>query len=243
MKTTRFARRDSLPLYERVSADLKKEIDKGVYKVGDLLPSENELCASYNTTRPTVRQALHRLINMGYIVRQQGKGSIVAEPKRALGILSVNGVTAGVGSKKLKTAILQKPTERDWHPELLQEISEAEHKAGCVYFTRLRFIDNKPIIFEETFISNIGMKGLTRCNLENKSLFKTLGDRYNMEIKGGMQKIWAKKADKAIGDLLKVKRNSPIVFVKRKLNTNIKGVNIYSWLSGSTEEYYLEDFF
>ena len=67
--------RETVLLYERVTADLKKEIDKGVYKVGDLLPSENELCASYNTTRPTVRQALLRLINMGYIIRHKGKAA------------------------------------------------------------------------------------------------------------------------------------------------------------------------
>ncbi|HEY9486970.1 MAG TPA: GntR family transcriptional regulator, partial [Chryseosolibacter sp.] len=81
MKAVRInSKGETIPLYERVTADLKKDIDKGIYKVGDLLPSENELCASYNITRPTVRQALLRLINMGYIIRYKGKGSIVAEP-------------------------------------------------------------------------------------------------------------------------------------------------------------------
>ena len=235
--------RETVPLYERVTADLKKEIDKGVYKVGDLLPSENELCASYNTTRPTVRQALLRLINMGYIIRHKGKGSIVAQPKRALGILSVSGVTAGVGPEKLRTSILQKPIARQWPIELSPELNEIELAAGWIYFTRLRIISDRPVLFEETFISNLGLKDLLKSNLENRSLFKTLNDRYNMEIKGGMQRIWAKKADKAISDLLMIKRNSPIVYVKRKLNTNIKDVNIYSWLSCNTQEYYLEDYF
>ena len=237
------SRRDSVPLYERVTADLKKEIDQGVYKVGDLLPSENDLCASYNTTRPTVRQALLRLMNMGYIVRHKGKGSIVAEPKRALGILSVSGVTAGVGPEKLKTSILQKPVARQWPVDLLPEVNGVELAAGCIYFTRVRIISDRPVLFEETFITNLGLKGLLKCNLENRSLFKTLNDRYNMEVIGGMQRIWAKKADKAISDLLKIKRNSPILYVKRKLKTNIKDVNIYSWLSCDTQDYYLEDYF
>jgi GntR family transcriptional regulator/GntR family frlABCD operon transcriptional regulator len=43
--------------------------------------------------------------------------------------------------------------------------------------------------------------------------------------------------------LLKIKRNSPILYVKRKLKTNIKDVNIYSWLSCDTQDYYLEDYF
>lgn len=236
-------RRETVPLYERVIVDLKKEIDEGIYKVGDLLPSENELCASYNTTRRTVREALLRLINMGYIIRYKGKGSIVAEPKRALGILSVSGVTAGVRPEKLKTSILQKPIARQWPIELLPELNEIELAAGCIYFTRLRIISNRPVLFEETFISNLGMQNLTKTNLDNRSLFKTLNEQYNIEIKGGMQRIWAKKADKPISELLKIKRNSPIVYMKRKMHTNIKDLNIYAWLSCDTQDYYLEDYF
>jgi Transcriptional regulators len=244
MKAVRInSKGETIPLYERVTADLKKDIDKGIYKVGDLLPSENELCASYNITRPTVRQALLRLINMGYIIRYKGKGSIVAEPKRALGILSVSGVTEGVGPEKLKTSILQKPIARQWPDGLLSEVNEIELAAGCIYFTRLRIISSRPVLFEETFISNLGLKDLLKSNLENRSLFKTLSDRYDMEIKGGMQRIWAKRADKATSDLLQIKRNSPIVYMRRKLNTNIKDLNIYSWLYCNTQDYYLEDYF
>ncbi len=230
-------------MYKKVILDLRKEIENGSYKKGSLLPSENDLCDTYNTTRPTIRQALSELSNMGYIIRYKGKGSIVAEPKKALGILSVNGVTAGVGSKKLKTVILQKPTLRTWPGDLLDELSEKELRGNCIYFTRLRNIFNTPILFEETFISNFDLPQFEKRNLENRSLFKILSEHYNIEIKGGMQKIWAKKANPSISKLLKVKRNTPVVYVRRKLKTNIKDLNIYSWVFCNTEEYYLEDFF
>lgn len=90
------------PLYQILINDLKKQIDDGLYQIGDFLPSENELCKQYNTTRPTVRQALSALVNANYIIRKHGKGSIVTEPKNGLGILSVKGVTAGLGKKKIK---------------------------------------------------------------------------------------------------------------------------------------------
>ena len=243
MNDTPTYKKETLPLYKKVIVDLKKQIDKGVYQKGDLLPSENELCLSYDTTRPTIRQALARLSNMGYIIRYKGKGSIVTEPKKALGILSISGVTAGVGLKKLKTNILQKPMESLWPEALHPELSGEEFAAGCIYFTRLRYIYNTPVLFEETFISNMNLPGFTKRSLENRSLFKTLNEEYNVEIKEGMQRIWAKKADSSISELLKVKRNSPIVYMKRKLKTNVKNLNIYSWLSCNTEEYYLEDYF
>lgn len=58
-----------------------------------------------------------------------------------------------------------------------------------------------------------------------------------------MQKFWAKKADASISKLLQIKRNSPVVYVRRKLRTNVKDLNIYSWIYCNTEEYYLEDYF
>ncbi|WP_448636352.1 GntR family transcriptional regulator [Pedobacter panaciterrae] len=57
------------PLYKKVTDDLRAQIEKGMYQKGELLPSENDLCKTYNTTRVTVRQALSGLTNLGYITR------------------------------------------------------------------------------------------------------------------------------------------------------------------------------
>ncbi|RVU02053.1 GntR family transcriptional regulator [Mucilaginibacter limnophilus] len=231
------------PLYKKLIADLKQLIDKGTYKKGDLLPSENDLCKTYNTTRPTVRQALSDLLNAGYITRQQGKGSIVAEPKKGLGILSVSGFTAGVGGKNLKTELLDKPQKRDWDADFFYDLSDEELKAGSIYFSRLRYINDLPVLFEETFIANVGLPRFTARNLENRSLFKTLLENYQVEVKEGEQKIWAIGADEKIGKLLNLQQGTPIVHMKRKLITNKRNLNIYSWLYSNTEEYYLHENF
>lgn len=106
------------PLYKKLIDDLKKLIEDGKFKQGDLLPSENELCKSYKTTRPTVRQALAGLTNMGYITRHHGKGSIVSEPRRGLGILSVSGVTAGVGGSESENDNIGKTGKKELAPRI-----------------------------------------------------------------------------------------------------------------------------
>lgn len=233
----------TIPLYKKLMEDLRELIDSGQYHLGDLLPSENELCKTYHTTRPTVRQALIELTGMGYIIRQQGKGSIVSEPRKALGILSISGVTAGVSNQQLKTVILEKPIKMKWPIHFFHELSEAEKAAGCIFFTRLRYINGSPVLFEETFITNNHLPRFTARNLENKSLFKTLQDHYGVKIKEGEQKIWAISTDETMGELLHLKTGSPILHLKRKLKTNFKDLNIYSWLYSNTEEYYLQDYF
>src|ERR1700712_2562655 len=120
------SKKEVVHLYKKVIEDLKSLIEKGEYKKGDLLPSENDLCRSYETTRVTIRQALSALTNMGYITRKHGKGSIVSEPKSGLGILSLSGVTANIGDRKLTTTILQKPVKKAWPDDFFFELSEAE---------------------------------------------------------------------------------------------------------------------
>lgn len=231
------------PLYKKLLEDLKTQLDAGMYKVGDLLPSENDLCKSYNTTRPTVRQALSELSAMGYIVRHHGKGSMVSEPKQGLGILSIKGFTAGIGEKTLRTEILQKPIKMAWPSAFYDELSAVEKEAGCIFFSRIRVVNNLPILFEETYITDYQLPRFISRNLENKSLFKMLSDHYHVEVKEGKQKIWAVSSNKNVSDLLKINLNSPVLHMKRRLKTNIKDLVIYSHIYCNTENYFLEDGF
>jgi DNA-binding GntR family transcriptional regulator len=236
-------RKEVTPLYQKVIDDLKLLMEKGAYKKGDLLPSENDLCKTYSTTRVTIRQALSALMNSGHITRRHGKGSIVSEPKNGLGILSLNGVTAGIGDKLLTTTILQKPAKQDWPADFFYELEEEELNEGCIFFTRLRYLNETPILYEETFITDLRLSRFTSRSLENRSLFKILDEHYQVKIKEGQQKIWAVNGDKEISKLLEVKTSHPLVHMKRRLQTNIKNLNIYSSLYCNTEDYFLQDHF
>jgi len=231
------------PLYKKVFDDLKLLIDSGKYQKGALLPSENELCKTYNTTRVTIRQALSGLMTIGYITRHHGKGSIVSEPKNGLGILSISGVTEGVGNQTLTTQILQKPVKQKWPADFFYELNEEALNHGCIFFTRLRHINDIPVLYEETYISNINLPKFTSKKLDNASLFKTLKTFYDIEVREGEQKIWAIHGDKKISSLLNIKINHPIVHMKRRLQTNIKDLNIFSSVYCNTAEYFLQDYF
>lgn len=58
---------------------LAQSIHSGVWKPGDKLPSEAQLCAQLGTSRITVRSALGRLAALGLVRSQQGKGTFVCE--------------------------------------------------------------------------------------------------------------------------------------------------------------------
>jgi GntR family transcriptional regulator len=70
-----------VPLYYQLQELLKERIESGGWNPGDRLPSESELARRYGVSRVVVRQALAILEDDGQILRVQGRGTFVAEPK------------------------------------------------------------------------------------------------------------------------------------------------------------------
>lgn len=225
------------PQHKRLYEILRKHIADGVYKEGDLLPSENELCQLYGMTRPTVRQSLSTLAVDGYIRKHQGKGSIVQMLPREIGILSVTGTTSAVGSRNLQTKIIVKPVLIPWDKDFMFPLTELEKESGCIYIERLRLLDGIPIFYDISYIANINLPRITSRQFENRSLFKILRDHYNIEIKGGDQRIKAIPASTKISRFLKLKKDQPVLHLERKMETNIPGLFLYSSIYCNTEKY------
>ena len=70
-----------IPLYKQLISIIKNDIHNGVYKAGDKIPSETELCQRYQVSRITVRSAINELVEEELLFKTQGKGTFVAEPK------------------------------------------------------------------------------------------------------------------------------------------------------------------
>lgn len=227
----------SVPQYKRLYEVLRKHITDGVYKEGDLLPSENELCRIYSITRPTVRQSLGALANDGYIRKHQGKGSIVHSLPREIGILSVSGTTSAVGDRNLKTKIVIKPVLIPWTDNFMFPLSELEMESGCIYMERLRLLEGLPIFYDISYIANINLPRITSRQFENRSLFQILRENYHIEIKGGEQRIKSIPASSKISRFLRLKKDQPVLHLERKMETNNPGLFLYSSIFCNTEKY------
>ena len=225
-----------LPQYRKLYEMLRKQITDGVYTEGDILPSENELCAIHKLTRPTVRHALDTLVNEGYIKKHQGKGSIVHKLPKGIGILSIAGTTSALGENNQKSEILVKPVVKPWDEPFMFKLSQTEIDSGCIYMERIRFFNEKPIFYDVNFIPNINMPRFTSRSFENRSLFDILRKIYQIEIKGGEQKIRAVNADAIIAGYLSVNSGHPVLHLERKFDTNRPGFYIYSSIYCNTEE-------
>ena len=228
--------------YQRVQKDLRKQIVNGFYSVGDILPSENELAKQYNLSRMTIRIGLRNLESEGLIYRKKGKGSFVGFKRNSIELLSVRGFTEIMKDKDLNISSLfvQKPELKPWKADFNWKLSSKELKSGCIHFSRIRRVKDKPVMFEDTFISNIGLRNFCDNQFVNGSLFDTLIVNHDLEISGVVQKFRAIGASESLAQYLNVNVGSPILEIMRKLETSELNVVIYSFAYCNTNDFTVE---
>lgn len=66
-------------LRSQVYAQLKAQLMKGAWKVGEKIPSENELCELFGVSRVTVRAAIQQLEILGLVETKHGGGTFVKD--------------------------------------------------------------------------------------------------------------------------------------------------------------------
>lgn len=227
----------NIPQYKKLYELLRKQIINGIYEEGTTLPSENELSNIHSLTRPTVRRALDALVYEGYINKHQGKGSIVKNATKDIGILSITGTTSAVGEKKLKTRIITKPQIQPWPEPFTFPLSEYEKETNCIIIERIRLVEDEPIFFDTNYIPAINLPGFISNTFENKSLFTFLRNYYHIEITGGLQRLRSLCPTQKIARFLELSPDHPVLHLERKLATNKPNFNIYSSLYCNTEKY------
>lgn len=70
------------PLYVKLKDYVRSRVEAGEWKIGQRVPSENELVDILGVSRMTANRALRELADEGLVVRVRGKGSFVASKKR-----------------------------------------------------------------------------------------------------------------------------------------------------------------
>src|SRR5215471_18894271 len=74
----------AIPHYVQIAHELRDKIRDGTYGAGALLPSRNEIIASYGVSATTARDALSLICQEGYAKTIRGRGHIVSRKRSRL---------------------------------------------------------------------------------------------------------------------------------------------------------------
>ena len=166
-----------IPLYSQIVNIVKRNLSAGTLTTGELLPSEAELCRAFDVSRSTVRQAIGILESEGLVVRKQGRGTFVAAPKvrrRTENVYSFTNEISSMGMTPSSTLIefeIITPT-----PDIVK-VLELKNPDALVYrFTRIRNVNDEPLILETSFYPCALYPNLTRELLRTRSFYSLLYD-------------------------------------------------------------------
>lgn len=78
--------------YAQVKDYLRRELERGRWAAGELMPSEAELCGQFEVSRMTVSRALRELASEGLVERLQGVGTFAAYSSRVSTSLTIQDI-------------------------------------------------------------------------------------------------------------------------------------------------------
>lgn len=122
-----------------------------------------------------MRQAIGALEAEGLVVRKQGRGTFVAEPKmrrRTENVYSFTSEISAMGMTPSSTILefeIMDPT-----PDIVSMLDMGSHKTQIYKFTRIRNVNGQPLILETSFYPTYIYPKLTRELLETHSFYSLL---------------------------------------------------------------------
>ncbi|EJO5346665.1 GntR family transcriptional regulator [Clostridium botulinum] len=200
------------PLYKQIAKKIKDEINKNNLKEGDAIPSESKLAEKFNVSRVTIRQAINMLVNEGLLYKIHGSGTYIKKIKLEHNIYNL--VTFTEEAKRYNKNPINKILEFKVikADDKLQNILNLSSEDQVFFISRLRCIDDIPLILEKTYLPVKLFPDLS-YDIMLSSKYKYIEKKKNLKIKESHQEIIPIIPDKDTTKLLNLEENTPILYI------------------------------
>ena len=141
-------RSSPIPLYFQLQEVLKEKIEMGAWVVGEMIPSEPNLCDTYQVSRTVVRQALSVLEQDGQLRRVRGKGTFVTPPKLEH---RVGGLSRLLANPISGHESLVLDYQEELPPKWVREKLELQAKTKIIRVMTLLQVEGTPVALLDSF--------------------------------------------------------------------------------------------
>jgi len=203
-----------LPLYYQLMDILLEKIESGELKENDQLPSERELCDTYQLSRTTVRQTLQGLEQENYIYKVHGKGTFVSPRtynQSLLKFYSFSEEMAKAGKHPSTTVV----SFEKIYSERIAKVMHLTAEDELFKIVRLRLADHEPMLYETSFVPVRYFTHLTSVELEHTQMYEIFRSQYNVTISSATESFKAVSANKVEADRLTIEEGSPCLMIER----------------------------
>ncbi len=204
-----------IPLYHQLKNILLDSIESGVWKADQKLPTESELAARFGVSKITVRQAMRDLSEIGYVRREQGRGTFVVFPKLQQGPRELTSFTEEMRRHGLA------PSSRVLEQRLIpatpgiSQILQIPEGSSLFQLKRLRLAGGEPMGVQSAHIPAHLVPGLEDLRFENDSLYEVLHSRHGLRAWTARETHSAVTLGPAEAALLGISAGSPALAGER----------------------------
>jgi GntR family transcriptional regulator len=234
--------RGPIPLHHQVFRDLKSALDANEWRPGERMPTERELAERYGCSLITVRHALSELVREGRIERTRGRGTFVLQPRIDRDIAGAMSFSDEMQRRGLDPTTRVVTARIEPAGESVAGSLGVPADAPVVYLERVRLGSGEPLLLEQARLPAERFPGLLAFDLERRSLYDILSERYSTRI------VRAREAVEPV--VLKRREAELLDLPTRSLALQIDGVAFAadgsaveaarSFVRGDRTRYYLE---
>lgn len=207
-------REKNVPLHQQVKEKLYELINKK--KPGDQIPTERDLCRTFNLSRTTVRQAIQEAVNEGMLHRVQGKGTFIAKPKIRQELFRISTFKETITARGMVPRI--KILEERHLPANLQtaRLLNVSASEEIVSLSMIGYADEEPIVLYYCYLpAKIGRPTVDEARKRERageafSTFELYRDRCSVLSHVTNQTFEATLADDGVASLLRIKKGDPV---------------------------------
>ncbi|GAA0914833.1 GntR family transcriptional regulator [Nonomuraea longicatena] len=202
--------------YERIAAELRDDILRGIHPVGSTLPTDAELAARYSAARGTVRQALSVLVAEGLVGSRQGARRIVLGTSRSQSFAELHSFAqwAGVNGYRFGGEVVRQ-RRRPPSPAEAERLTTGE----VLEVLRLRTLEGEPVMLERTVYAAWIAPAVEGLPADCASVTQALYESTGLVFAYGEHLIDAVAAGSQDARLLGVRRGSPLLRQRRVTTT------------------------
>ena len=182
--------------YDQIYAELSARIEQQEYGFQELLPSENTLVKEYGCSRNTVRRAIGRLADEGYVQSLHGKGVRIIYQPGQLSEFMLSGI------ESLKEAVARNQKEYRTKVVCFAELTVDQRisarttfpvGAEIYYIQRVRYIDGEALILDHNYFLKEVARDLTP-EIAEQSIYAYLEQELGENIVTTKRKVTVERA-------------------------------------------------
>lgn len=213
---------NGMPYYLQIYKELYERIITKVYAPGQLIPSENELTDEFKVTRATIRNAIKKLQDEGFVNTEKGKGTFVNSPKIEQSLFKFYSFGRDYRNLNIQSVLIK---VADCTDENIHQILGLTSGDLIKEIVRVRKLDNIPVIIETSYIPDKYVPGIEKFDLENSSIYDLLEQHYGFHILKAKEYLDTCIADSYHSQLLELKAGNPVFATERTTyNTDQKPI-------------------